>query len=285
MAMKLLSIALQALVALAAGIILYGTVRWRSATADLRTRLEATARKPAPATYDELELEGLPPPVQRYFRAVLEPGQPIVAAARFSHEGQFNSSESARKWSPFTSHQLVVTRPPGFDWDARIRLAPGVRAHVHDAYVAGEGFLEAALFGLITVAEAGGTPEMSHGELMRFLAEAVWYPTALLPGQGIRWEAIDDSSARATIRDGSTQVSLAFRFDGDGLISTVYAAERFRAVGDDYVSTPWQGSFRGYEKRSGMRIPLEGEVAWLRPDGPLPYWRARISDMSYDFAR
>ena len=35
----------------------------------------------------------------------------------------------------------VITRRPGFDWDARIMVLPGVPAHVHDAYVAGEGLL------------------------------------------------------------------------------------------------------------------------------------------------
>jgi hypothetical protein len=41
-----------------------------------------------------------------------------------------------------------------------------------------------------------GTGEIAEGQLMGFFAEAAWYPTALLPGQGVRWEAVDDSSAR-----------------------------------------------------------------------------------------
>ena len=34
-----------------------------------------------------------------------------------------------------------------------------------------------------------------------------------------------------------------------------------------------------------MCIPLHGEVAWLLPDGLLPYWRGRITDISYEFAQ
>lgn len=30
------------------------------------------------------------------------------------------------------------------------------------------------------------TPELARGELMRFFAEAAWYPTALLPNQGLQ---------------------------------------------------------------------------------------------------
>jgi hypothetical protein len=30
-----------------------------------------------------------------------------------------------------------------------------------------------------------------------------------------------------------------------------------------------------------MRIPLEGEVAWLLPTGERPYWRGRITEIAF----
>jgi hypothetical protein len=51
----------------------------------------------------------------------------------------------------------VVTQRPGFDWDARIAMMPGVTACVHDAYVAGEGLLRATLFGLVPLADSMNT--------------------------------------------------------------------------------------------------------------------------------
>lgn len=268
-----------------AGAIAIGSSRWKTGTSDLRVRLEAARLPVAPRTYDARELDGLPPPVRRYFRAALKDGQPIVSAIRLAHEGQFNRGETQAKWSRFTSSQVVVTRRPGFDWDARIDMALGVQVFVHDAYVAGEGILHAALFGLVTLADVRGTAEAAQGELMRFLAEAAWYPTALLPSQGVRWEPIDDASARATLVDGATTVSLDFRFDTEGLIGGVRAAARHRIVRGELVSAPWQGRFRDYEVRGGMRIPLEGEVAWELPAGPWPYWRGRITEIDYEFAR
>ena len=266
-------------------VIVYGACRWHIGTKALRAQLRTTRVPIPPATYDPHELEGLPPPVQRYFRVVLTAGQPIVAAVRIAHAGQFNMDATHARWSAFTSDQLVITRRPGFDWDARIRMAPGLHVFVHDAYVAGEGFLYAALCGLIPLADLRGTPEVAEGELMRFLAEAAWYPTALLPSQGVRWDAIDDTSARASLVDGATTVSLVFRFDAEGLIHTAHAAARYRTVNGALVATPWQGRFWAHEVRGGMRIPLHGEVAWLLPDGPSPYWRGRITDIVHEFAR
>lgn len=33
-----------------------------------------------------------------------------------------------------------------------------------------------------------------------------------------------------------------------------------------------------------MRVPLAGEVAWELPEGLWPYWRARATEISYEFA-
>lgn len=60
-------------------------------------------------------------------------------------------------------------------------MLPGLPVRVHDAYITGEGMLHASLFGLVSVADQRGTPEMAQGELLRFFAEDTWYPTALLP--------------------------------------------------------------------------------------------------------
>jgi hypothetical protein len=101
----------------------------------------------------------------------------------------------------------------------------------------------------------------------------------------VRWEAIDGSTARATLKDGATSVALEFSFDKEGLITRVWSPGRHRGVGSDMTLTPWQGRFREYAQRSDIRIPLEAEVEWVTPTGPWPYWRGRITEIGYDFAR
>jgi hypothetical protein len=273
------------LTVLVVGVIAYGSWRWSEGTAALLARLEA-ARVPHPvARYDAREIDGLPAPVQRYFRAALTDGQAIVAAVSMHHAGTFNMSETAEQWKPFTSQQRVITRRPGFDWDARIMMLPGVPVHVHDAYIAGAGVLHGAVLGLVTVVNMGDTPEMARGELMRFFAEAAWYPTALLPSQGVRWEAVDDTSAYATLKDGELALKLLFRFGADGLIATVHAQARERVVDGKTVTAPWQGRFWRYAVQGGMRVPQEGEVAWLLADGEKPYWRGKTTSSNYEFTK
>lgn len=120
---------------------------------------------------------------------------------------------------------------------------------------------------------------------MRFFAEAAWYPTALLPSQGVRWDAVDEKSAKATLEDGDTKLTMLLTFTEVGLIDTVRAEARGRTVGGKVIPTPWQGRFWNYKQRAGMLIPLDGEVMWLLPDGPKPYWRGHIDEIVYELAQ
>jgi hypothetical protein len=280
---KILSIALGLTVLITAALA-YGSYRWQAATNEMHTNLEAARRPIEPKIYRVSELIDLPAPVQRYFRAALTDGQPMIVAVTVEHTGTFNMSLTEPQWKPFSSTQRVITQRPGFDWEARIAVMPGPPAMVHDAYIAGEGILHGSLFGLVSVVNVRGTPDAAHGELLRWFAEAAWYPTALLPSQGVQWAAVDAHSARATLQDGDTSVTLLFRFNENDLIDSVRAEARGALIDGVIVPTPWEGRWSHYELRDGMRIPTEGEVAWMLPAGTWPYWRGRITSITYEFA-
>lgn len=268
-----------------AGAAAFGTWRWRAGSQALLAQLEAARVSHGTTRYDARELAGLPAPVLRYFRVALTDGQPIIEAASLTHVGQMNMSETGENWRPFSSRQRIVTQRPGFDWDARIAMFPGVPVYVHDAYVAGAGLLRGAIFGLIPVVNMAGTPEAARGELLRFFAEAVWCPTALLPSQGVRWQAVDDRSARATLTDGPVVLTLLFTFNDEGLVAGIRADARDRVVNGKASSLPWQGRFSAYAVKDGMRVPMQGEVAWVFEQGEKTYWRGTTTSLQYEFAK
>lgn len=259
-----------------------GQWRWSAKTQALLQRLNA-ARVNAPAErFDPRELDGLPEPVARHLRQALPVGAPIIRAAEVLHAGTFNMSQTGEQWKPFTSRQRVVTRRPGFVWDGRVAMAPGVAVHVHDAYVDGEGILEPAILGLFTLMNLRDRGELARGELMRYMAEAAWYPTALLPSQGMRCEPIDERRARATLIDGNVRLTMTFHFGADGLIEAIRAEDRGRMVGDRIIPTPWEGRMFDYQHHDGLLVPMQGEVAWLTPKGRVPYWRGTIKKLRFE---
>ena len=263
-----------------------GKRTWSGQTRDLLERLQAARIVPPTTHFDACELDGLPPVVQRYFRIALPDGAPIITAVSVDHSGSFNMGETKDNWQPFTSRQRVVTRRPGFVWDGQIHMGPLLSVSVHDAYVAGEGILHPAILGLFTLMDLRDTDELARGELMRFLAEAAWYPTALLPSQGVCWEAGDECSASACLKDGAQSLALTFTFGPNGLIESVRAEARGRTEGGQVVMRPWEGRWSNYQLHDGMQVPMTGEVAWLlapEAGGRKPYWRGTIDDLSYEY--
>ena len=183
-------------------------------------------------------------------------------------------------WGPFTATQDFRVKPAGFVWDARISMMAGIAVRVRDGFAGGRGAMHGAALGLITVVHQEGTGEIAVASLMRYLAEACWFPTALLPASGVVWAPVDDSTARATLTVGGASATVDFHFGADGLVSRV-SALRPRAVGAGSVPTPWQGRWTEYGVLGGVKIPVAGEVEWQLPEGPQPYWRGRITSVEY----
>jgi hypothetical protein len=264
----------------------YGRSRWAAATKKLRQNLDAGSLPARALYFHASELAGLPAPVRRYFLAVLNDGQKVVKAVTVRHTGTFNVTglETHERWMPFTSEQYVVTSRPGFVWNARMAVLPGVAVLVHDAYVSGVGTLHPSLMGLFALTHQTGTGDIARGELMRYMMEAAWYPTALLPSQGTLWQAVDAVSADATMVDGDIRLTMRFTFGADGLIESARANARGALMDGKVVMLPWGGRMSNYQERSGMRVPLTAEAAWLPPGSRKPYWRGTIGSIDYQWA-
>ncbi len=280
--LRIVVLFLIALTTIVIALLVFGAYRWNARTQALLARLDAARVAVTPARVDLGETDALPPPVRRFFRAALTDGMPVLSSVVVEHTGMFNMSQTSEQWKPFTSRQRAVMKQPGFVWDARMAMLPGLKVNVHDAYIAGEGILNPAIAGLFSLADFRGTGEIAEGELMRYFAESAMYPTALLPSQGVKWEAVDERSARATMSDRGHTITLLFRFGADGLIESTRAEARGRTIGDKIVPTPWEGRWFNYGERNGMRVPLDGEVAWVLPDQRIPYWRGHATRLDYE---
>lgn len=92
---------------------------------------------------------------------------------------------------------------------------------------AGKGEMFWRLFSCITLVDFGGA-EIDQSALVRYLSEACYYPTALLPSHRLIWNAIDDAYAKATLIHGNHKVSGVFEFNEQGQIVTMCSADRCR---------------------------------------------------------
>ncbi len=181
-----------------------------------------------------------------------------------------------RPWMPFEAEQRF-RGGVDFRWDARVRMAPLVRARVVDAFEDGVGSLVARVFGVVPVARARG-PATDVGEALRGLAELPWHPTAFAPAPGLRFEEVSPDRLRATFDDGRTRAALEFDVDAEGRVLSADAPSRPRLVGKHVVETPWSGVFGEYRDFEDVRVPTTAEVTWHLPEGPFTCWRGRVTE-------
>ena len=262
-----------ATVVLAAGWL--GVRRQQAALADRLHRLTDAARD-AETVRPHAAAPDLPLPVEQYLQMALPPGT-RVSLVRLRQTGVLRTDATSDRWMPFEAEHVASAGAPGFVWNARVRVAPLVHVRVRDAYVEGRGSGHVALLSAFTVGEDAGTPEMNAGALHRYLAEAVWYPAALVPSDRLAWEGIDARAARATLTDRGTTVSLDFRFNEAGEVTGIYTPARWGTFDGGYAQAAWEGRFRDYAERDGLRVPTEGEVGWYIGGEWRMVWKGRIT--------
>lgn len=251
--------------------------------AALTDALVTRARQQPLRLPDRQSLERLPAPVQRYLDHALPVDRRGLRLVRYSQAGVLRTDPLSERWMPFTAVQVTGPGIMEFQWTARATIAPLLHVQVRDSFIGGRGAGRVALLSAIPVASAGGSVEMNSGALHRFLAEAVWYPSALLPSTQLTWTPVDDTRAVATLVAGSMSVSLEFRFNAANEVTGIYTPGRWGSFGGVFKRVGWEGMFRRYSRRQGVLVPTEGEVGWYVDGQWRSVWRGTVESASMEF--
>ena len=137
----------------------------------------------------------------------------------------------------------------------------------------------ARLGSFVPVAEARG-PEVDEGALVRYLGEMVFFPTAFV--DQVRWEAIDDESARVFLSDEELEVCAVCTFDSSTGRMVSMVAERWRDEDGFYRKVAWSMPFDEYASHSGFMIPTDCAAIWHIGDDEFEYARLQILDVEFD---
>jgi hypothetical protein len=217
--------------------------------------------------------------VRRYLEGVLPPGERFPRTVRITQTGQTWRKPGGHAL-PFTAVEEFAVEEVAFSWQAEFPILPLVSMHVLDGYAAGQGRLEARLFGLPFMRSGG--PETAEGEAIRYLSELPWVPHAMTANPELEWSDMDARAVEVATKVGSRRVAVRLEFDETGHIAGA-SAERPRIEGRGIVRRPWTGTFGNFAVVGGVRIPTLGEVRWELPDGPFTYWRGTITSLELGF--
>ena len=163
----------------------------------------------------------------------------------------------------FTAVEELEVRRVAFSWRARFPF--GLR--VVDGYDGTEGRLDVLLLGLPVRRQRG--KEITEGEILRYLAELPWVPSARDFNPELEWRNLDER----TVEVAAKGLSVRFELDSNGDVLGA-SSEMRRYTGKP---TPWVGEYSAYETLGEMRLPTAAEVWWELDTGRYVYWRGRVT--------
>lgn len=217
------------------------------------------------------QIATLPSPVQRYFKLALKEGQPYISCARLLHNGTFKTGRK-KNWVDISGEQYFTTATPGFIWKGVTTLFTA-----RDMYMDGEGSLVVTILSLFKIVDGKGE-SFNQGELLRWLAEGVWFPTNLLPTEKLSWIVVDDLTAKLTYNHNGSLLSYIVTFNFKGEITQL---ETKRYMDEEHLET-WIGKMSEYKEMNGIVIPTSIEAIWRLSDEDFSYAKFFVKQIEYD---
>lgn len=236
----------------------------------------------APDKFDPSMVDGLPGPAQRFFRFAIRPGAPLYTVAEVSMDGEFSLGNKLEpNYMPMHAEQ-VLAAPHGFVW--QVRAGDKVWFAGSDGAQGGKSWSRFWLLGIVPVARAGNNNDHLRAAFGRYIAEAVfWSPAALLPGDNVQWEAIDDSTARVVVRLGELEQAVDLYVDADGRLNKI-VFQRWSDANPDqaFRFQPFGGYLSDYRDFGGFRLPTRIEAGnFFGTDEYFAFFKATVTAVRF----
>lgn len=241
-------------------------------------RLLARREAGEPARFSHDMLEGLPEPAQRYFRFAIAEGTPLQTVVELKMAGQFSlGSKAEPNYMPMKARQ-VLSAPYGFVWQMWAGKG-AMRVSGSDSHSWSRFWIN----GVIPVARLGGTEDLARAAFGRCAAEAVfWSPASVLPGPDVRWEDVNETTARMVMKHGNLEQAVDLMVDGDGAPVEV----RFERWSDANPQKIYQlQTFGGYlsacKTFDGFTVPTHVEAGnFFGTDDYFPFYVVDVTGMT-----
>ena len=269
----------------AAAVVLVALFGWRRAdiTSERIAWQNLTARQPAePAIFDFSMVAALPEPARRFFKFAIAPGTRLHTVAEITMEGEFSlGNKSKPDYMPMHAKQILAA-PHGFVW--KVRAGDRVWFTGSDGAVDGESWSRFWLLGILPVARAGKTVDHLRAAFGRFAAEAVfWTPAALLPGDNLRWEAIDDACCRVVLTHMSLEQAVDLTVDDEGRpVKVVFQRWSNANPENAFQFQPFGGYLSDFKEFNGFRLPTRVEAGnFFETDNYFAFFKAVITTVRF----
>lgn len=237
--------------------------------------LKVKPRPFAPYTVQRATLEtiplpdGLPPPVERFYRTLYGDRISVITSAVISGRAQMRLFQL-----PFQG-RFRFTHIAGRDYRHYIEATffglPLMK--VNERYVDGISRIETP------AGVSENEPEINQGANLGLWGESVWLPSILLTDRRARWSPIDDDTAMLQVPFGEGEETFVARFDPQTGMLRLLESMRYREAGDP-AKILWLNEVRDWREVNGHVIPTVGAITWF--DQGTPWAIFTVEDVVYN---
>ncbi len=223
-------------------------------------------------------IKDLPPPVQKWLRRSGVIGKEFISNVYLQQVGLIRLKPKHKGWIESHSEQYFTVEKPAFIWTVKMSIM-GMPIISRDLFKDGQSEMDIRLLGIIPVASLKGNPKINQSALQRYLGEICWFPTAAL-NPYIKWEEIDEKSAKATMSYKGTIGSAVYYFNKEGEL-TQFVALRYYNFNDSEPKE-WIGKVLDYHTFNGIRIPSIMEATWILESGEFTWYKFEIYGVEFN---
>ncbi len=227
------------------------------------------------------EITALPNPIRKYFKTVIKNEMLKPKFVTIQQSAQFKTDVKS-EWKPLKAMQYFTTEKINFLWDAKFTGSELFWVHAIDSYINGKGNMLIKLNSSITITDSWGV-EMDKSGLIRYLSEAVLFPTALLPSKNLQWNLLDSTTAEIKLHDKNYSVVAKVYFSQDGTINKLETMDKYRTTETGYMKTLYTIYYGNYKLvNNSFYIPTYVEVEWTLPTKKFKYGKFTITSIQYE---
>lgn len=188
-------------------------------------------------------------------------------------------TEKNGEWMNFTAEQYFNLLNLSFIWVADVKMNPIIFFRGKDKFKNGVGEMNIKLLSIFDVVNLKDNNKLNTGEMIRFLAEIVWFPQVALY-DNFKWEALSDTIANVSFKHSGLSVTGKFYFSANGDFKS-FEAKRYFGGDDNAKEELWKVEALGYKEFNGIRIPNKNKVTWKLNDGDFTWLIFEINGINY----
>jgi hypothetical protein len=177
--------------------------------------------------------------------------------------------------------EQILAPPYGLVWNLKTGRG-ALRVTGSDGFDGKTSWVRFWLAGTVPIVRAGGNPDHARAAFGRVVAEAVfWAPAALLPKDGVSWEAIGVDVARATVTYNGMTQTVDVTLAEDGRPTTV-VIPRWSAANPEktYRLQPFGGYLFDFRDFDGYTLPTRVEGGnFIGTASYFPFYKARVESI------